>query len=211
MRRLLFVLAFTCTAAEPVPEGMKTIHKAKGVIIHADPAAAWCTYGPVQLEQARLEPEPSKDGKQARPLSSKEQALADQFLGRLNSDLSISFANLRDKRTKGHTLVVSPVVRRLNRNNPWLNVVGLAALQAPLTGSGMTLELALRDADNHRPVGYMLLVSKGFWASQVDLNRYRYAVSKLGQAQAIAKARGLEAAKQLDRLLACDTPSRSNR
>ncbi|HYP14035.1 MAG TPA: hypothetical protein VEQ63_08935 [Bryobacteraceae bacterium] len=204
MKALVLIACLMGLAAQTPPQDMQTIHKAKGVIIQAAPAASWCSYGPVRLEQARLEPEPAKGGKPPRPLTAREKAMANQFLTRLNSDLSASFAPLTSRAGSGPGLVVIPKVRRLSRNNPWLNVIGFAAMQSPLKGSGITLELALTDSQTQKPVGAMLLVSKGFLASQVDLDRYRYAMSRLGQAQAIAKARGREAAKQLDRLVACD-------
>ncbi|MBC8165208.1 MAG: hypothetical protein H7Y20_04955 [Bryobacteraceae bacterium] len=205
---LVFLVMLTHLAAQTTaPDGMATIHNGKGVIVRAPENANWCTFGAVRLQLAVLEPETRNQGKAHQPITSKEHASARVFLERLDADLKTAFAEIGGAASPNasRTMVVVPRLRKLSPNNLWLNVIGLAALQTPLKGSGMMLELALSDDETGESVGSALLVGKGFWASQVDLNRYRYSISRLGQAQAIAKSRGKEAARQIDRLMGCDT------
>lgn len=200
----------TAVASDAPQDGMETIYKEKSLIIRAPAGENWCNYKAVRLEPATFAPDPPRDGKQPRALTAKEQLSLDKFLKQLDADLSAAFQPLNQPAPAApyRIMTIAPKLRKLNRNSPWLNVVGLAALQSPLKGSSLVLELSLLDSSTKRSVGAVTLAGKGLWADQIDLKqtvkRFQYSVSRLGQAQANAKAWGKKAAEQLDRLTECE-------
>jgi hypothetical protein len=204
---LLFMLMLSQVGAQPTAtDGTVTMYTGKGVIVRAPKNANWCNYGVVRLEPAVFELETLTPGAKNKTPSCREQALAKAFLEQLNTDLITAFAELGSPSSPktSRTMVAIPKLSKLSLNNPWINVIGLAAMQLPLKGSGLALELALSDSETAEALGSVLLVGKGFLARQVDVKRYRYSFSRLGQAQEIAKAGSQEAARQISRLMGCD-------
>lgn len=203
---LLVAALIAVATAQTPPPPLRVVHKARGVTIHAVPEAPWCAFGAIRLEPVRLDLEPRRDGK-TRRASARDEARLERFIARLGADLSTAFAPLETSARGGRVLSVVPKVRRVTHNKAWLNVLGLAAVQTPMTGSGAVLELEIRDRETQQVLAVMVLADKGFWARQIDLRRYRYAFSGLGQAHAHARGRAREAARQLERLLACHSGS----
>lgn len=213
MRTLLAIpcLALYCVSlAAAQTDEMPVLYKGKGIVLRAPADARWCDYGKLRLEPTVYDPDPPKNGKTRRPPSAKEKASTEEFLRQLDQDLqqAVQAADDRPPAPKGNrTMEIRPRLRRLSRNSPWLNAIGLAGLQSPIKNSSLVLELPLTDAETQKPVGSILLVGKGFFASQIDLKQnlkqFRYSLSRLGQAQSNAKAGAKEAIRQINRLSSC--------
>ncbi len=210
MKNLLLILtalsAFGAELSQETP--LPVVHKSRRVVVRAAHDTSWCAYSGFTLEPARYEPDQPKKGKPARTVTERELAAAQPFLARLDRELPAIFpASSEGGASPQRALVVSPTVRKLRTNRPWLNILSFPLLRGPIMNSNMRTELVLRDAQTGNTVGSVLLGGNSFLANQFDLRRYWFAFSRHGQAHSLARSQSRRAVRHLNTLMACSASS----
>jgi hypothetical protein len=158
----------------PVPScDMKMVWTKGNNFVCALPDIDWSAYGRVEVTSIEIAPTNLK-----KPLTERErQQLKSSLLQSLNKQFGDS-ANSGS----GRTLKVRAMVTGVERTNNVLNIISLAAIQAPLSFGGASTHIELADGDSNRTL------------ARITVSRRARVYDVLSSAQRLGQAK-----KSLDR------------
>lgn len=171
------------------PTCFLTVSKRPSNLVRVDPQVDWGRFRSYRVLPATYQPIADR-----RPLSSSEALKVRATVDRsLQSNLKSTLAD------DGSVLEVRPIVTAVKRTNTLLNVLGFAAIQAPVSFGGATVHYELFDGQTGRQIGDVTLQRHARpW------NVYPWNVlhnfEALGQASIILRSDSGRLRKDIDRL-----------
>ena len=164
---------FTSKKAPVVPCNMKKIWTKADNFVCASPDIDWSDYGNVEVSSVEIAPTNLK-----KPLTTRE---TQQLETSLRESLKKQFGEFATNKS-GRTLKVRATVTEVRRTNNVLNIISLAAIQAPLSFGGASTRIELADGESDKTV------------AQISVSRRARVYDVFSSAQKLGHAR-----KSLDR------------
>jgi hypothetical protein len=177
------------SASRLEPDGFHTFDKRASNLVRVDPNANWARYRAYQLAPAVYEP------------SSSRYALKPGEVRKVEStvDSSLQRSFMSSNRAEGPVLEVRPVITRFKRTNTLLNILGFAAVQAPISFGAASVRYELFDTASGARVGVISCQRKARPWNVYPWNAL-YNFEALGQGSVILKSDSRRLRKDLDRL-----------
>jgi len=130
-------------SSKPATDSFKTVNKRASNLIRVNPQANWGSYGAYRLAPATYEPSGSKHLLEAWEVRRLEDVL----------DGSLGKTFKKQTAGEGPALEVRPILTDFKRTNTLLNVIGFAAIQAPISFGGASVRYELVDAASGDQIG----------------------------------------------------------
>ena len=137
---------------QPPPCTLQVVTEKRDNVVCADPNIDWSQYSHVEVGPVEVVPNHLR-----KPLSAVE---IEQMRAALTASLTRQFSNSKAQEN-GRTLILRATITGIARSNRAVNVIGLAAIQTPLSFGGASTHFDLVDADNNRTVAELTISRRG--------------------------------------------------
>jgi hypothetical protein len=184
-----YAQASTPTSPAPAADSFQTVDKHASNLIRVDPHANWAGYRRFRLTSAVYQPSSSR-----HPLKPDEMRRVQTTVDRSLQKAFQTFTG-----AEGPVLEVRPVITGVRRTNTFLNVLGFAAIQAPISFGGASIRYELFDTESGERIG-VISCERAARPWNVYPWNALYNFQTLGQGSVILKSDSKRLRKDLQRL-----------
>lgn len=184
-----YAQAVTPTSPDGAVDSFQTVDKHASNLIRVDTHANWAGYQRFRLASAVYQPSSSR-----HPLNPDEMRRLQTAV-----DRSLQRTFRASTTADGPVLEVRPVITGLRRTNTLLNVLGFAAIQAPISFGGASIRCELFDTESGERIG-VISCERAARPWNVYPWNALYNFQALGQGSVILKSDSKRLRKDLQRL-----------